>query len=103
MSELTEELTKNAWNGWFYKPKENSLVYKPVDYWVDIELNSCAEVLDWVFQIHGKSWATPDVTKGFLEALDDIFAPQTNCCPWGNEKEFSGEKLSLLFYKAEFC
>ena len=26
-----------------------SLLYKPVDYWVDIELNSCAEVLDLGF------------------------------------------------------
>ena len=46
MSEPTEELTKNTWNGWFYKPQEDSLLYKPVDYWVDLELNSCAEVLD---------------------------------------------------------
>ena len=43
------------------------------------------------------------MSQKVLEALDDIFAPQTNCCPWGNEKSFQAKKLSLLFYNAEFC
>ena len=63
-----------------------------------IPLETCtstAQILDWIFQIHEKN---PDYAKeydlaGLIAALNDIFQPQANCCSWGEEKEFSPEKL----------
>jgi hypothetical protein len=37
-------------------------------------------MLDWIFQISNKTWATPDVAKDMLTAFEHIFRPQRNLC-----------------------
>jgi hypothetical protein len=37
------------------------------------ELNNSAVILDWVFQIEEKSWATPDDVGQLVKAIVDIF------------------------------
>ena len=43
-------------------------------------------MLDWIFQVRGKSWCAPDVMAGLLEALDEIFDPQSGMCRGGVER-----------------
>jgi hypothetical protein len=51
------------------------------EYEIDLEtIRHSAGMLDWVFQISKKSWATRAVTKDLLNALDSIFHPQANLC-----------------------
>jgi hypothetical protein len=50
-------------------------------YELDLErVADSAGLLDWIFQIHGKSWATARVTKDLLNALDSILHPQASLC-----------------------
>jgi hypothetical protein len=53
-------------------------------YEVDLEsINQSSALLDWIFQIGGKTWATARVTKDLLNALDDILHPQRYLCSGG--------------------
>jgi hypothetical protein len=50
-------------------------------YEIDLErVHDSAALLDWIFQILGKTWATQRVVKDLLEAFDDIFHSQANFC-----------------------
>jgi hypothetical protein len=65
-------------------------VETPHGYEVDLErcLDS-AQVLDWLAQVAGKTWATPEVLAGLVHALDDVLALQTNLCGSGIGKRTS--------------
>jgi hypothetical protein len=43
-------------------------------------------MLDWVFQIQGKGWATLEVMFDLLRAFNDLFRPQANLCSGGGNK-----------------
>ena len=50
-------------------------------YEVDLErVRDSAALLDWIYQINSKTWATARVTKDLLNALEDVFHPQRNLC-----------------------
>jgi hypothetical protein len=50
-------------------------------YEIDLErIHDSAAMLDWIFQIQGKTWASARVTKDLLNAFDSIFNPQANLC-----------------------
>lgn len=53
-------------------------------YW--LPLDSCvtsAAVLDWIFQVNAKTWATVEIRAGLLNALDDVLDPQSTICSFG--------------------
>tara|TARA_Y100000114_G_C11595902_1_gene248005 strand:- start:116 stop:466 length:351 start_codon:yes stop_codon:yes gene_type:complete len=84
------------WGSWYFTKKLtlDLKVKGNIVYWIDLKnIDSCAEMLDWIFQISCKSY-----TKGHIEdliqALNDIFIPQANCCSSGKEKKFIGKKLA---------
>jgi hypothetical protein len=53
-------------------------------YEIDLErINQSSALLDWIFQVGRKTWATARVTKDLLNALDDVFHPQRNLCSGG--------------------
>lgn len=62
----------------------------PERYEVDLErcLDS-AQVLDWVVQVAGKTWATPEVVAGLVRALDDVLYPQSTICGSGVGKSLT--------------
>jgi len=77
---------RTRWGAWEYRPRTLELVFMdPYDvYAVDLErMTDSAEMLDWIFQIRKKTWATPQVVSDFLEALRDLLNPQRNYCPGG--------------------
>ena len=56
-------------------------------YEVDIELiRQSSVMLDWIFQINGKGWATARVIKDLINAFDDIFQVQESLCSFGTNK-----------------
>lgn len=91
---------KDTWGPWRFKRSTLTLDHKKAMYEIDLErINSCAEMLDWIFQLNHKNddLHGVDVAKDLVEAFDDIFRPQRNCCSWGREKEFSGSKLAKAY------
>jgi hypothetical protein len=53
-------------------------------YEIDLEEMTCsAEMLDWIFQINAKAWATIDDLGQLVKALNEIFHPQRNLCGFG--------------------
>lgn len=61
-----------------------------------IELDKCsnsAQLLDWIFQLHNKSWVYPEIISEFLETIEKLCSSRLDnnaqgCfCPWGIDKE----------------
>jgi hypothetical protein len=94
------------WGSWVLDSERWCLVYlgEPVlrgegadeytaylgEYEIDLEhVRQSSQMLDYVFQINGKSWATARVSKDLLNALDDVFNPQANLCSGGGNKSIS--------------
>ena len=50
------------------------------------DIHNSAGMLDCIFQVRGKSWATDQDVLDLLAAFDQIFDPQTNLCPRGKHK-----------------
>lgn len=66
------------------------------DYEIDLErVRDSAAMLDWIFQIRGKSWATSRVMRDLIEAFDDLFKPQANLCSNGCNKVIQNPKAFL--------
>jgi hypothetical protein len=67
---------------------------------IDLEqINSCAEMLDWIFHMHQKT--SPQEFYMLLDLFGKIFHPQENCCSWGEEKKFSGSDLAKKFARKQ--
>lgn len=74
-----DRIKRNKWGPWFYDYKNHTLnvskEYEGHLFHYDIDLSRCnnsAELLDWIFQISGKTWADADVIYYLISALDDI-------------------------------
>ncbi|HZP08828.1 hypothetical protein, partial [Methyloceanibacter sp.] len=73
--------TRARWNGWQLDKKHRVLIYPKYAYEIDLEgCTTSASILDWIFQLAGKGWATSRVLAGFVHAVDDILDPQTRLC-----------------------
>ena len=89
------DLLKMKWrprnNGlWRLNPEHLTLtLYKKgvPNYEVDLErCRSSAEILDWIGQICGKTWATSEIVGELALALNDYLRFQSNFCSGGSEK-----------------
>lgn len=50
-------------------------------------IRNSAGMLDWIFQLkHKKNVIGPQEMYDLLTAFDDIFKPQQNLCPGGNDQ-----------------
>jgi hypothetical protein len=75
------------WGNWSLQTDNWTLTYQNDEYAVDLEnCNTPAEVLDWIFQVEGKAWATAQVLSDLLHAVSDIFDPQANLCSGGSSR-----------------
>jgi hypothetical protein len=63
-------------------------------YYIDLKhCLSSAEVLDWIFQISNKAWATPTVIRGMIHALNVAIEPQHNLCSRGVDKKMTVDEM----------
>jgi hypothetical protein len=86
------------WGNWEFDPKNLTLEHKGEGYEIDLErIHTSAAVLDWIFQIQGKSWADAKTMHDLLRAFDDILSPQANYCPGEQDQRADGGKLTREF------
>jgi hypothetical protein len=85
----------DRWGDWWYSQKNLTLEFhgERDGYEVDLErCNTPAQAMDWIFQIAGKNWATPEVLGHLIQALDDLLEPQANLCSFGHRKTMDVRK-----------
>lgn len=81
------------WGKWRFDARQLTLTHTDVDYEIDLEkLNTCAEMLDWIFQAATKTWCSPEDAGHLLTALRVLLHPQANLCSFGAEKKFDASR-----------
>jgi len=97
-----------AWGDWTLDTKRRVLVFegRPTaqgflgSYEIDLEnVRDSAAMLDWIFQIRGKRWATSKVLRDLINALNAIFAPQRNLCSGACGSGRGGQAISGEFIR----
>jgi len=84
---------------WKHNHTDHTLNFGRGLYTIDLlMIHSSAELLDWIFQINQKTWATAIVMQDLLNAFDEIFDPQANLCPCGEDRRLP---KSYLFNQEE--
>jgi len=83
-----EKCLAEGWGPWKYDPKDHTLEHQRTGYWIALsDVTTSAHMLDWIFQLHGKTWGREDQTVlHLLDAFNDLFHPQATLCSWGKEK-----------------
>ena len=78
---------------WEFDQEMLTLTYpvtRNYEYEIDLEKMRCsAEILNWIFQIRGKTWATPEVMYDLLTAIRVLIHPQQNVCSWGKDRRIN--------------
>lgn len=83
---------------WMFDRRLLTLTNACEGYEIDLtEINSSAEMLDWIFQILDKMWADATTMHDLLLALDAVLGVQANHCSLGVERNPSGEALARGF------
>lgn len=74
------------WGEWSFDPKALIIVHA-MGYEIDLEqVNSSAAILDWIFQIHGKTWCDAKCLHDLATAFRDILDPQAHYCSFEKDK-----------------
>lgn len=66
---------KRRWGPWTIDPRDACLVYQRagVQYFVAIdEMTDSAQILDWIFQVSEKSWASRGDVGHLVEAIEEM-------------------------------
>ena len=60
------------------------------------DMTAAGPMLDWIFQVSAKTWATREDIGDLIEALDTIFHPQATLCSGKsiNSSEFLGKRYA---------
>ncbi len=82
------------WGNWRFKESDLTLEYasprKLTPYYIDLErMDTSAVMLDWIFQINQKGWASVNDLGQLIRALNDIFEPQATLCSSGISKRIN--------------
>jgi hypothetical protein len=82
---LPEETTKRRWGRWHLLIRNWTLVYiedsgyRRQLYEIDLEkINTCGQMLDWIFQLNHRRGMTAQDKADLLQAFYCIFHPQQN-------------------------
>lgn len=77
LAETLSEPPKRQWGGWKLSDDNETLDFEETAYWMYVkQLENPVQLIDWIFQLNGKTWVTPEVMKDFLNAVDDLVSPQ---------------------------
>ncbi len=87
----------DRWGNWRFDAKQLDLVFEEngrEQYAVDLEdMDSCAKMADWIFQVNMKVWATREDIGNLIQALDDLLRPQGNLCSGGADKRINSAEF----------
>jgi hypothetical protein len=82
--EQGEQLKRARWGKWRFNREAMTLTHDEHDYEVDLErMQASAAVLDWIFQVSAKNWATSEDIGDLVRALDLLVDPQATLCSRG--------------------
>jgi hypothetical protein len=85
----------DRWGHWEFDAERLVLMYEHGrhEYEVDLEdMTTSAGMLDWIFQVNTKGWASREEIGDLVQALDDLLRPQANLCSGGMDKKFHPAK-----------
>lgn len=86
----------DRWGKWRFDAKGLSLVFEEngrEQYAIDLtEMDSSAQMMDWIFQVNMKSWASRVDIGNLVEALDDLLRPQATLCSGGADKRMNAQE-----------
>lgn len=74
---------------WKFDKKNLTLTHSGAGRGYEIDLERCttsAEVLDWIFQIESKTWASAEDLGELVRAIGTLLSPQATLCSEGQEK-----------------
>jgi hypothetical protein len=81
-----EIVTTTSYGQWKYSPASRTLVFAGGLCTIDlVAITTSAEMLDWIFLINRKPWATVMALQDLVNAFDEIFDPGLNLCPDGRD------------------
>ena len=88
------------WDNWTLCKDNYTLTYDENGrymYEIDLEtIQTPAQMLDWIFQIRGKAWASDRAICALLEAFYAIFKPQASLCSYGSSKRITRDHIKEL-------
>jgi hypothetical protein len=90
---------RRGWGPWDIDPDVFVLWTVAPGYRYEVDLEECttsAQVLDWVCQVAGKTWADNPVLAGLVRALDDVLAPQVHRCSCGRSTRLGRAAIRRL-------
>ena len=97
LDEVDLRSSRTTWGCWIYHPENFTLECRDERgfiYEVDLELcRTSAEMLDWIFQVQGKTWATAEIVKDLLDAFDDLLSPQACLCSFGKSGRINPREI----------
>jgi hypothetical protein len=79
----------SKWGNWTLDARLLALNLQVQGHSYQIELEDITDstkMLDWIFQIRIKTWATNDIVGDLISAFQDIFHPQSSLCGQGIPK-----------------
>jgi hypothetical protein len=80
---MSTNTSNPSWGPWILMSNETLQLYLEGSWTYEIDLQGCrssAALLDFVCQIAGKAWATPDVVGHMVIALNQTLLPQAFLC-----------------------
>lgn|GEM_PF-4523067 len=86
---IHDRVTRTVWGSWTFSPSLTLYLDDHQGHCYEVDLERCRsaeQVLDWIFQIRQKSWATPTIMSDLLDALEDTLGVQANLCLGGASK-----------------
>jgi len=84
----------DRWGKWEFDAKRLCLVFDDGRYEIDLEkITSSAPMLDWIFQVNMKAWASRKDVGDLIEAFDDLLRPQANLCSMGTDRQLDATKF----------
>jgi hypothetical protein len=97
-SDTSPQASRKSWGPWHLDRKWRVLyVEEPSGYRYEVDLDHClssAEVLDWLCQIAGKTWADDATLAGLVRAIDDVLRPQARLCSSGRDTRLTKRQVA---------
>lgn len=81
----------DRWGNWELDTANMLLIYveerRRHGYEIDLkDMTDSAHMLDWIFQLNMKTWVSRKDMGDLIQALDDLFRPQSTLCGQGKDK-----------------
>ena len=81
---------KDRFGTWRIDVPRSLLVHETSGHEVDLlEMNRPAQMLNAIYQVNGKDWATEGDIGGLVQALGYVFDPKATMCSGGQDQRFS--------------